>query len=201
MPIYNTLPSAFNSMCLYLPALYINKYYSSTFAGYFHLTTLVLSVPIVFIGKSISEAMIQRVSEKKHNRMKIGRDVFKLMKTLGLISVVMAITIWIGGPFIFKIAFGTDYYISGVYAQIFVLLAAIRLVVSPLNNVIFFILEKNKIFAVWQTMYFLAILCLPFLTRLSFLSFVWAIVIISSTFYLIAFFIIRFIVIHYDKSL
>jgi O-antigen/teichoic acid export membrane protein len=69
MPKFNLLPQTLNSICLFLPPLLINKFYSSETAGYFNLTLLVLNIPIVFIGNSISDVLIQRISDRKNNKL------------------------------------------------------------------------------------------------------------------------------------
>jgi len=201
MPLFNTIPAILNSLCLFLPAIFINKFYSPKYAGYFSLTTLVLSIPIVYIGKSISASLIQRISEKRQKKLRISQDIYKIMLVLGAVSVFMVFVILVIGPRIFGIVFGSEYAVSGEYAQIFVILAALRLVVSPLNNVIFIILERVKLFAVWQTLFFCGIMTLPLFSGLSFENFIWALVLISGSFYIIDLFMILNVVKLYDKTI
>lgn len=182
MPKYNALPAVLNSMSLYLPAIFINKFYSSNIAGEFHLTTLLLNVPIVFVGKSISDVLIQRLAEKRYKKAKIWPEMRKLMGSLFVIGMIMGVIVWTIGPWLFRIIFGSDWEVSGQYAQIFVILAIVRLVASPFN-VAFVILERVKLFAIWQIFYFIGVVALSQFSFLSFNNFLWLLVGIGCLFY------------------
>ena len=96
-----------------------------------------------------------------------------------MIIIIMSL-----GPWLFSIFFGKGWRISGQYAQIFVWLAAIRLVVSPFN-IVFTIFEKVKILAIWQVSFFIGILLSPIFKFLDFRQFILVLVILNSTFYII----------------
>ncbi|MFP4024805.1 MAG: lipopolysaccharide biosynthesis protein [Thiohalospira sp.] len=198
MPKYNVFPAFLNSLSLYLPAIFINKFYSPLVAGEFHLTNLILNVPIVFVGKSISTVLIQRLSEKRQNKVKMWPEMKKLTVLLLAIGIIMGIVIWSIGPWLFRIVFGAEWQVSGEYAQIFVLLAIVRLVASPFN-VAFIILERVRLFAIWQIFYFLGIVTLSLFSFLSFNSFLWLLVGIGCFFYLINIFLIYKIIIKQDS--
>jgi len=200
MPKYNLLPALLNSISLFLPAIYINKFYSSTIAGEFHLTTMILNVPIVFIGTSLSEVLIQHLSEKRQKKSLMWPEMKKMMGFLFLMGLFLGIVIWSIGPWLFSFFFGADWEISGCYAQIFVFLAIVRLVASPFN-VAFVILERVKLFAVWQILYFIGILAISQFDFLSFNNFLWLLVVIGSFFYVINIILIRNIIINYDVSI
>jgi len=200
MPKYNLVPQSLNTFCLFLPPLLINKFYSSETAGYFNLTLLVLNIPIVFIGNSISEVLIQRLSYSRNNRLPIKRDFYNLTLLLSIVSFGMIITIMLIGEWAFGFVFGGQWEISGTFAKYYVWAAAIRLVASPFN-VIFVIFQKIKKFAIWQIGYFAFTVALTFLGFLSFKNFLLATTLINSFFYIIIFFMSRNVVSSYEKSL
>ena len=111
-------------------------------------------------------------------------EMKKLTGFLLAIGILMGIVIWSIGPWLFRIVFGSEWKVSGEYAQIFVLLAIVRLVASPFN-VAFVILERVRLFAIWQIFYFIGIVILSLFSFLSFNSFLWLLVGIGCFFYLI----------------
>ena len=84
MPKYNVIPALLNSLCLFLPAIYVNKLYGTATAGYFNLTMLVLNVPLALLGNSLSEVLTQRLAEKRYSKKQVLPEVYKLMKLLEL---------------------------------------------------------------------------------------------------------------------
>lgn len=198
MPKYNLLPQLLNSMCIFLPAIFINKLYSSQIAGYFNLTMLVLNIPIVLIGNSISEVLTQRLSEKRNKKLTVKREIKKIVKVLAIVSLLMIIIITISGSWLFTFVFGSQWQISGQYAKIFVWASAFRLVASPLN-IIFVIFEKVKAFAFWQICYFIFTLFLVFFGFLSFEHFLILISLINAVFYTIVFLMSNKVINNYEK--
>lgn len=199
MPKYNLFPQLLNSMCIFLPALFINKLYSSEIAGYFNLTMLVLNIPIVFIGNSISEVLIQRLAEKKNNKLPIKHELQGITRLLAFVSVMMIIVIMLVGQWAFGFVFGHQWRISGTYAEIYVWASAVRLVASPLN-ITFVIFEKVKKFAIWQIGYFLFTGSLVFFGFLKFEYFLLLITFVNVLFYSIVYFMSKNIIIQYEKT-
>jgi len=187
MPKFNTIPALLNSLCLFLPNIYINKFYSTEVSGVFNLTFMVLNIPIVFFGKSVSDVFIQRFSEKKNDKKSVMSDFYRVTKFLVILSVIMVLTIVLFGPTLFSIIFGKQWELSGEFSVIFVWLAAIRLIVSPFN-IVFVVFEKVKVFAKWQLTFFLATVSFSFFGFLDVKSFLILIVVVNSIFYIINYF-------------
>jgi len=200
MPKFNLVPQTLNSICLFLPPFLINKFYSSETAGYFNLTLLVLNIPIVFVGNSISDVLIQRISDRRNNKLSIKKDFFNLVIVLSIASFIMIFFIMLVGEWAFGFVFGNQWKISGSYAKFYVWASAIRLIASPLN-VVFIIFQEVRRFAIWQVGYFLSMLSLTFLGFLNFNSFLISITLINVIFYSIVFFMSKNVVINYEKSL
>lgn len=200
MPKYNLFPQLLNTLCISLPAIFINKLYSSEIAGYFNLTMIVLSIPIALIGKSISDVLTQRLAEKRNSMQSVTQDIYQLVKWLALISVIMVLFLTLIGPWAFSLVFGNIWGRSGVFAQILVWGAAIRLITSPLN-VVFIIFEEVKVFAFWQILFFAFILSLLFLGFLSIEHYLVVISVMNFIFYSIAFFMVKHTISRYEKLL
>ncbi len=63
-PKFNVIPSIMSACSFLLPAILINKFFSSENAGFFDLSKLLLSIPLALVATSISNVMLQRVSER-----------------------------------------------------------------------------------------------------------------------------------------
>ncbi|HAN19357.1 MAG: hypothetical protein A2X13_01655 [Bacteroidetes bacterium GWC2_33_15] len=198
-PKYYAIPNLFNSVSLVLPVLIVNKLYSDSIVGYFDLSRMVLAAPLALITISLSQVLLQNISEKRNNHKPIKKDI---LKTAGYLSIMVFIGIIIIELFaneIFQL-FGKQYTISGVYTRILVFSYGIKFIVSPLASV-FPALEKIKIGALWQIFYFCFLSVLFLFKNIDILVFLKILVGIELICYIIYFIFIYFVVNQYDKSL
>jgi O-antigen/teichoic acid export membrane protein len=170
-PMYFMGPMALNVICLMLPTIYINKFYSQEIAGYFDLTRLVLVVPAAILTMSVGQVFLQVITEKRRLRQDLRGDFLQLLWVLLAIAAVKAIVMSIAGPWLLAVYAGAPYYEAGEYARILVWGSAFRTVASPLSMV-FVGLRKLKIQAVWQIAYFILICLLPIFSNLSIFAFI-----------------------------
>jgi len=199
-PKYNTFPG-FMSACSYLiPAIFINKFYSSEYAGYFDLSKLVLSIPLALIATSVSSVLLQRISEKNRLNASIITDLVQIAIPVFSIAVFGFITILIWGIPIFKFAFGNQFAYSGEISKILVFSFTISFIVSSFSS-IYIGLRKIKLLSYWQLFYFLSIVSLIFFRKYEFSNFLKVYVIIESICILLSgIFLIR-IIINYEKTI
>jgi O-antigen/teichoic acid export membrane protein len=169
-PKFNVIPS-FMSACSYLlPAIMINKFYSAENAGFFDQSKLLLSIPLALVASSISNVLLQRVSEKSKLNLSIRRDLMSI-----LIFVILAIVVEIGviilwAEDIFRIFFGERWVLSGTISKLLVWAFAFNFIVTSFST-LFISLKKIKLLSIWQLFYFIAILSLFWFNNLSFNSF------------------------------
>lgn len=197
-PKFNIIPG-FMSACSYLlPAIMINKFYSAEITGYFDLSKLLLSIPLALIASSISNVLLQRVSEKNKSKLSIRKDLTSI-----LIFVVIAVVFEIGiimfwAEDLFRIFFGDRWKFSGTISKILVWAFAFNFVVASFSS-IFISLNKIKLLSAWQLFYFLSILSLFYFNNLSFSSFLKLYVIIEVICCSIITLFILYVVINYEK--
>ncbi len=198
-PKFYAIPTLFNTISLSLPILIINKLYTETIVGYFDLSRIVLAVPLAIITTSLSQVLLQRISDKKNNRKPIQSDIINLAGILSLLVLAGILFIEIFAENIFQI-FGSQYIISGVYTKILIFSYGIKFIVSPLS-VVFVGLERIKIGALWQIMYFCLLMCLFLFEGLEIIDFLKILVGIDLFCYTVYFIFIYFVVNQYDKSI
>lgn len=199
-PKFNIIPS-FMSACSYLlPAIMINKFYSAEYTGYFDLSKLLLSIPMALVATSISNVLLQRISEKNKLKLSIRKDlnpilIFVAFSVLFEIGIIM---IW--AEDIFSIFFGAKWVISGSISKILVWAFAFNFIVSSFSS-IFISLNKIKLLSAWQLIYFVSIVSLFFFNYLSFNSFLKLYTVIEMMCCLLSASFIIFIVIKYEKNI
>lgn len=169
-PKYNLVP-AFMSACSYLlPAIFINKFYSSEYTGYFDLSKLLLSVPLSLISSSIANVLLQRISEKDKSKISIRKDLISILFFVITAAVFEVAIIMLWAENIFKIFFGARWEMSGSISKILIWAFAYNFIVASFSS-IYISLKKIKLLSFWQLFYFLSILSLCFFKTLSFTSF------------------------------
>jgi lipopolysaccharide exporter len=199
-PVYNLIPSFLNAASMHLPLIMIARLYAQETAAYFDLTRWVLAFPASLLALSISQVMLQSISEKSRKKLSIRSDIRQLIVVLSIISATMVIFIMLWGPWLFSIYAGSEYRISGVFAQILVAGAAIKLVVSPLSST-FIALNRIRLGSVWQAAYFICICSLFLLDGLEVIDFLKIYLAIDIFMYGIYLALILSIVGKYEKNL
>lgn len=198
-PKFYAVPNLLNTISLFLPVLIVNKFYSESIVGYFDLSRMVLAVPLALITTSLSQVLLQNFSEKRNQKRPIKRDILKIAGSLFIMVFVGVIIVEFFAEYIFQI-FGKQYFVSGIYTKVLVFSYGIKFIVSPLASV-FPALERIKIGALWQILYF-CLLSLLFLFDdleiILFLKILVGIELISYTIYLS---FIYYVVSQYEKAI
>ncbi|HLP71694.1 MAG TPA: oligosaccharide flippase family protein [Bacteroidales bacterium] len=169
-PKYNLLPAFMEACSFLLPALMINKLFSTDSTGYFDLCKLLLSVPLALVATSLSNVLLQRISEKSRMHLSIKNDLQNVLVFVLLIAVAEIATIMIFGEGLFRLFFGPGWDISGRISKILVWSFAFNFLISSFSS-IFISLSKIKLLSAWQVFYLCAILLLLFFNKLGFESF------------------------------
>lgn len=188
-PKYNLIPTLLDAIALSLPVIFINKFFSSSDAGYFDLTQIAIVAPFSLISRSISQVLLQKTSESNNVSKQILPDYLKITSILFIISIIAIVTINLFGTTLFQFVFGDKWLESGVLAKTLIYSYAIRFIVSPLS-VCFVALQKVKIQAVWQIVYFIFISSLIFMPKENLYSFLKIYVLIEVFAYAIYFLLI-----------
>ena len=199
-PKYNVVPS-FMSACSYLlPVIFINKFFSSEYTGYFDLSKLMLSIPLALIATSISNVLLQRVSEKYRKRESFIKELLPVLLIVAIIGIVEIFVITFFAVDLFELFFGDLWGFSGKISKILVWSYAFGFLVASFSS-IFISMNKIKLLSVWQLIYFLAILSLTFFKNSSFEVFIKTYVIIEIICYVLITILMTFIVWNYEKRL
>jgi lipopolysaccharide exporter len=199
-PKFNLLPSLMSSSSYLLPPIFINKYYSSDTAGYFDLSKLLLSIPLALIAASVSNVLLQKVSEKFNKKESFLAELKPVLYIVLVISFFEIVAILLFGEDLFRIVFGDRWIDSGRISRILVWSFAFNFVASSFTSM-FIAMRRIKTFSYWQAFYFISILSLLLFKHLPFNDFLKIYVAIEVFCYVMVVFILSSIIYGYEASL
>lgn len=198
-PKYNLLPAFMSACSFYLPPIFINKFYSSAFAGYYDLTKMLLSVPIAFVATSVSNVLLQKASEKYLAGESIMNEMKPMIYFVLLAAVAEILVIVLASDYIFMI-FGKEWNFSGELSLIMIWSFALNFIVSSFNS-LFIAMQKIKLYSLWQVIYFIAIISLLLFKKLEFLKFLKIYMAIEVLCFLLVIILMIRIVSRYEKEI
>jgi O-antigen/teichoic acid export membrane protein len=199
-PKYNILPVLLNNAAAWLPILFITRFFTIDITGQFDLTRQVLAITLSLVSMAVAQVYLQRIADMRLRKEKILPNIITVSKILASLSFLGIIVTLLMGPFLFSFVFGADYEISGVYAQIMIFSFSVKLIVSPLS-VVFVNLERLKLNAVWQILYFFGILSLLLFDFKTITDFLYVNVAIDLIAYFIYYILILYVSRAHDQSL
>lgn len=183
-PKYNVIPSLLSACSYLLPVILINKFFSSEYTGYFDLSKLVLSIPLALIANSISNVLLQRISEKFKKNQSFIKELFPIIIIISIIALTEIVVITLYGENLFKLFFGDVWGFSGEISGILVWSYAFNFFIASFSS-LFISMKKIKILSIWQLVYFVAILSLVLFKNCTFTTFIKAYVFIEIICYIV----------------
>lgn len=199
-PKFNVIPSFMSACSFLLPVIMINKFFSTEMTGFFDLSKLLLSIPLALISSSISNVLLQSISEKFKDNVSLKKDLLLILGIVSLIGSVEILVITFFGVDLFKLIFGENWGFSGTISQILVWSYTLNFIAASFSA-IFISMNKIKLLSIWQLFYFISILSLMLFRNLAFLNFLRVYVIIEVICYLIIFFLMIITVLNYERKL
>lgn len=154
-PAFSTWSTLLNTASIQLPTWLLAYFFSPVIVGYYALGTLVLALPVRFVGTSIAQVFYQKASETHANRndlSKVFKDVSSRLVALGIFPLLMLTCL---GKDFFIIAFGQRWANAGLYVQILGLTIFFQFITAPLMN-LFSILEHQGTNLLFDILLFLA---------------------------------------------
>lgn len=199
-PVFQAVPALLNTVSLMLPVLLVNSYYTANATAQFDLCRQVLVLPLALITTAMSQVLLQKFAEQRNFGQRILPGFLKisLYTFFGAAGIVLFF-LFTGRP-LFAFLFGEQWGDAGVYAAILAPAFMIQFIVSPVSTIII-ALEKVRIGAVWQVLYFGGILSLSFFRHLPEKDFFLAFTIINLGAYLLYWMIILVITLRYEQSI
>jgi len=199
-PRYNLIPAVMSACSFLLPPIFITKYFSAAYSGYFDLSKMLLSIPLALIAISFSNVLVQKISEKYNKKQSLLVDLKPVLVVTLIICFLEIVIIQLFGESLFMFVFGKTWRFSGQLSKIMVWTFVLNFIVSSFSS-IFVAMRKIKIYSIWQLIYFISILSLLFFNKLSFVDFIRIYVLIEVFCYIALLIIIFLIIKNYEQKL
>ncbi len=160
----------------WIVALSVAFYFDKGELGWYSHAFLMMKLPLSLIGQSISQVFFNRASEMVNNNQSLVPLVLKSIGTLFLLSIVpFTIILFFGGD-LFAFVFGSNWRVSGEYAQILVPYLFLNFIFSPISSMPLILGRQKEMLGIGILVAIIQLFCfvqLPYLNY-SLVSVIWA---------------------------
>jgi O-antigen/teichoic acid export membrane protein len=116
LPLLAAPSSLVNAAAINAPAMLIAAFHGAAAAGLYGLSVRVLQLPSRFVGQSVAQVFLGRVSSAKREA-RLADTVFALSQTLVILSLHTFVPLAIFASALFSVCFGPSWAESGVYSR------------------------------------------------------------------------------------
>ena len=199
-PLVSLMPNLLSTISLFIPVLLITSLYSADVTGQFDLSRQILALPLSLISVSISQVLLQKLTESRMKKESVMAQMKKLFLILVAISLLTCIVTTFVGEELFTWIFGEEWRFSGEITVLLIWSYGIKFVISPLA-ITFIAFEKLTLNSIWQIGYFFAMLLLYTIPKMPFKDFLYLLVAIDSVFYVVYGILTYVVLTNYEKRL
>jgi O-antigen/teichoic acid export membrane protein len=160
-PLKAAIPALLDLVALAAPLVAISRLYTLNDAAMFGLFRQAITAPLSLISSAFGQVLTRQLAELIAFKQRVRRLVWNTFLALCGLSIVLAITVFLEGPEIFRIVYGTKWPEAGNIAVILVIPAVCQFVASALSGALV-ALRHLTLLACWQIAYFVAIFSLIF---------------------------------------
>ena len=141
-PLYGTLSALLNSVSWQLPAILLQRFFSTEVVGFYALGNRLLRMPMDLVGGAISQVFFQRAAAARASGglSELVESVYKRLMSLSLAPMLLLSVI---GADLFRLVFGSRWAEAGVYTQILAMWTLFWFISSPLST-LFSVLERQE---------------------------------------------------------
>jgi len=115
-PLFSSWSAVFNTISAQLPTLLLASFFGPVIAGFYSLTRQVLSAPMQFVGKAISQAFLSEApsADREGRLQSLTMSIFRHLVRL---AAPACLVLGIAAPEVFALVFGGQWRVSGIYCQ------------------------------------------------------------------------------------
>lgn len=116
-PYYRASQVFLNSASQSLPILLLTSFFGPVSAGLYALGGTVLSLPSALLGKAVSDVFYPKIAQVANEGKELHTLVIKATALLGFIGIIPYGIVFLFGPWLFTIVFGSEWQMAGEYAR------------------------------------------------------------------------------------
>jgi O-antigen/teichoic acid export membrane protein len=116
-PLYRAPQNFINAASQSLPILLLAAFYGSLAAGFYVLGKMVMAMPSALVGNAVSDVFYPHITEANHNRENLTRYIVRATGVMFVIAILPFGLVFLFGPWLFSLVFGSDWVMAGEYAR------------------------------------------------------------------------------------
>lgn len=144
LPLHTIPTDLISALLAQFPVYFLAANFSVTSVGYFSLAQRTLQAPMQLIANSIGEVFRRNASSIYLERGECKLYFLKISRLLALIAVGAWTVTSIWAISLFSLIYGTQWEAAGRFAQILILMFALKFVVNPISFM-FLIVKKTRL--------------------------------------------------------
>lgn len=116
-PLYRAPQSCINAISQSLPVLMLLNFFGPISAGFYVLAKMVMGAPSALLAKSVGDVFYPKITKARNDGEAIAPLIKRTTIGLFLLGVFPFIIIFIYGPQLFGMIFGSEWIVAGEYAR------------------------------------------------------------------------------------
>ena len=156
-PLFNTVPALLQTATLSIPIVIMARAFGEEPTGQLSLCRQTVWLPVTFFATTWMQVYMQRASRTVIEKNAVMPGLRRSLGALGAMASVLALTLIVGGPWLFALVFGTAWTEAGEFARILAVPIALQFVVTPLT-VLLPPMGRIRGLSLWQVLYFVLVL-------------------------------------------
>lgn len=151
-PLYAAPGALLNNMGLQTAPVVLALAFGPSVAGFFALSQRIVALPAVFLGRSVAQVYAGEAAKRARDSGDELATLFRRTWThLLLIGLPVAAILVVGGPFLFRLAFGPEWEESGHFVRLMALMLVLQTAASPVSHTLS-ILERQGWYLGWSAL-------------------------------------------------
>lgn len=149
-PLFLAPAGLVNILGIQAPVLMIAYWYGSSVAGHLGMTQRVLAVPLGLVGAAVGQVYLGHLAKAKRREQEgLSRLFAQSSKALAVVGVSTVAVLVALGPWLFDTVLGSEWAVSGTYAQAMSFAIGAQLVAAPLSQTLI-VLERQGVQLLWD---------------------------------------------------
>ena len=117
-PLFDSWATFVNSLSWRMPLILMPAFFGPAEAGLFAKALYLLYLPVLLVGQSVGQVLLQSASEMRNDKVELGKMIQQLFQRLICFATLPLTLVALIGSEIFEIFLGNWWTASGVYATI-----------------------------------------------------------------------------------
>lgn len=175
-PFYAIPAALLNALGHQLPILILSYYFETHIIGLYYFGYRLLNLPMNIMGSSFSDVSYQYTMQMVHQKQSLSQYIERMTARLLIFSIIPFLILSIGGGLLFRIVFGKEWEMAGIFVQILSPYFFLRFLSSPVT--LFIQTGRADLLLKWQFIFFLSTLVSLYIGSLI-KSVYWAVTLLS----------------------